>query len=177
MKFMSTPLAGAHVLALDQIADDRGFFARSFCARDFAAQGLAPVIAQANLSYNHVKGTLRGLHYQMAPAAEAKLVRCTAGAIWDVIVDLRPGSATFRQHFGVELSAANRHALYVPEMFAHGYLTLTDAAEVSYSVSEFYTPGAEAGYRYDDPVLAISWPLPVAMISGKDAAWPMIMDQ
>ena len=175
MKFISTPLVGAYVLALDQIADERGFFARSFCARDFAAQGLAPVIAQANMSFNHVKGTLRGLHYQTPPAAEAKLVRCTAGAIWDVIVDLRPGSASFQQHFGVELSAANRHALYVPEMFAHGYLTLTDAVEVSYSVSEFYTPGVEAGYRYDDPVLAINWPIPVAVISAKDAAWPMIM--
>ncbi len=174
MKFHSTPLVGAHVVALDQIADERGFFARSFCARDFTAQGLAPVIAQANLSFNHVRGTLRGLHYQTAPAAEAKLVRCTAGAIWDVIVDLRPGSATFRQHFGVELSAANRQALYVPEMFAHGYLTLTDAAEVSYSVSEFYTPGAEAGYRHDDPALAITWPTPVAVISAKDAAWPLI---
>jgi dTDP-4-dehydrorhamnose 3,5-epimerase len=114
------------------------------------------------------------MHYQRDPAAETKLVRCTAGAIWDVIVDLRPGSPSYLQHFGVELSAANRRALYVPEMFAHGYLTLTDGAEVTYAVGEFYTPGVEGGYRYDDPALGIDWPVEVAVISKKDAAWPLI---
>lgn len=173
MIFTQTPLPGAYVIDVEPISDQRGFFARSFCARDFERHGLKPVVAQANLSFNHLTGTLRGLHYQNAPAAETKLVRCTAGAIWDVIVDLRPGP-TYRQHFGVELSAANRRALYVPELFAHGYLTLTDGAEVIYSVGEFYTPGLEGGYRHDDPALGIHWPVPVAVISPKDAAWPLI---
>lgn len=174
MIFTPIPLPGAVLVDLEPRTDPRGFFARSFCAREFEAQGLKPVIAQENLSFNHRRGTLRGLHYQAPPAAETKLVRCTAGAIWDVIVDLRPGSATYLRHFGVELSAANRRALYVPEMFAHGYLTLTDGAEVSYSVGEFYTPGAEGGLRWDDPALGIDWPVPVEVVSDKDAAWPFL---
>lgn len=174
MIFTETPLPGAFLVDLEPRCDARGFFARSFCAREFGAHGLKPVVAQANLSYNHRAGTLRGLHYQAPPAAETKLVRCTAGAIWDVIVDIRAGSPTFRQSFGVELSAENRRALYVPEMFAHGYLTLTDGAEVIYSVGEFYTPGAEDGFRWDDPALAIDWPVPVLVTSEKDAAWPLI---
>lgn len=174
MIFNKTPLEDAFVVDLEKLEDDRGFFARAFCAREFEEHGLKPVIAQGNLSYNHVKGTLRGMHYQRAPAAETKLVRCTAGAIWDVIVDLRPDSPSYMQHFGVELSAVNRRALYVPEMFAHGYLTLTDGAEVTYAVGEFYTPGVEGGFRYDDPALGIDWPVEVAVISEKDAAWPLI---
>lgn len=174
MIFTETPLLGAFLVDLEPRTDVRGFFARSFCAREFEAHGLKPVIAQANLSFNHRTGTLRGLHYQAPPAVETKLVRCTAGAIWDVIVDIRPGSPTFRKSFGVELSAVNRRALYVPEMFAHGYLTLSDGAEVVYSVGEFYTPGAEGGFRWNDPALAIDWPMPVAVISEKDAAWPLI---
>ena len=173
MIFTETPLAGAFIVDLEEKADDRGFFARTFCAKEFEAHGLKPVVAQANLSYNHRRATLRGLHYQRPPAAETKLVRCTAGAIWDVIVDIRPDSPTYMQHFGLELTAANRRALYVPEMFAHGYITLTDGAEVIYSVGEFYTPGVEGGYRWDDPALGIAWPLAPEVISEKDAAWPL----
>jgi dTDP-4-dehydrorhamnose 3,5-epimerase len=173
MIFTETPLAGAFIVDLEEKADDRGFFARTFCAKEFEAHGLKPVVAQANLSYNHRRATLRGLHYQRPPAAETKLVRCTAGAIWDVIVDIRPDSPTYMQHFGLELTAANRRALYVPEMFAHGYITLTDGAEVIYSVGEFYTPGVEGGYRWDDPALGIAWPLAPQVISEKDAAWPL----
>lgn len=174
MKFTQTPLQGAFVLDLEAITDDRGFFARSFSAREFEEHGLNPTVAQANVSFNHRKGTLRGLHFQLPPASEAKLIRCTAGAIWDVIIDLRPDSPTYLQHFGVELSAGNRRALYVPEMFGHGYLTLTDGAETSYAVSEFYTPSVERGYRYDDPALKIEWPVPVTVISEKDRSWPLL---
>jgi dTDP-4-dehydrorhamnose 3,5-epimerase len=174
MIFTETPLKGAFIIDIEERRDDRGFFARSFCAREFEAHGLKPVIAQANLSYNHRKGTLRGMHYQTPPAAETKLVRCTAGAVLDVIVDIRPGSPTYLQHVAVELTAGNRRALYVPEMFAHGYLTLTDDAEVIYSVGEFYTPGAEGGLRWDDPALGIDWPVRVEVISAKDAAWALI---
>jgi dTDP-4-dehydrorhamnose 3,5-epimerase len=174
MIFEEAPLQGAFVVGLEERRDDRGFFARTFCAREFEDHGLKPVVAQANVSFNHAAGTMRGLHYQAPPAAETKLVRCTAGVIWDVIVDIRPGSPTYMQHFGIELSAANRRALYVPEMFAHGYLSMTDGAEVVYSVGEFYTPGVEGGYRYDDPALGIDWPMAVTVISEKDANWPLI---
>jgi len=174
MLFSEIKLKGAFIIDLEELSDDRGFFARAFCAHEFEDHGLNPTVAQGNLSYNHKKGTMRGLHFQAPPAAETKLVRCTAGAIWDVIVDLRPDSPTHMQHFGVELTASNRRALYVPEMFAHGYLTLTDDAEVTYSVGEFYTPGVEGGYRFDDPALGINWPVDVAVISEKDAAWPLI---
>lgn len=174
MIFTETHLKGAFIIDLEERRDHRGFFARTFCAREFEAHGLKPMVAQANLSFNHRRGTLRGLHFQRPPAAETKLVRCTAGAIHDVIVDLRPESPTYLQHVGVELSAANRRALYVPEMFAHGYITLTDGAEVIYQVGEFYTPGAEGGLRWDDPALGIDWPVAVEVISEKDAAWPLI---
>lgn len=171
MKFEQTKLAGAYVIELETIADARGFFAESFSARQFEQLGLNPRIAQCNISFNHHKGTLRGMHYQVAPAAEVKIVRCTRGAIFDAIVDIRPGSATFGQWIGVELSAENRRALYVPEMFAHGYQTLQDNSEVTYQVSEFYTPSAARGYRYDDPALGVRWPLPVGELSPRDAAW------
>jgi dTDP-4-dehydrorhamnose 3,5-epimerase len=174
MIFTETELPGAFVIDLDARRDERGFFARTFCQQEFEAHGLEPVVAQCNLSYNHAAGTLRGMHLQVEPAPEAKLVRCTAGAIYDVIVDLRPGSPTRLRHVGVELTARNRRALYVPGMFAHGYLTLTDDAEVTYQVSEFYTPGAERGLRHDDPALGIAWPVPVTVISEKDASWPLI---
>ncbi len=174
MLFTPTPLQGAYLVDLKEITDDRGFFARAFCAEEFERQGLKPVIAQANMSFNHRKGTLRGLHYQLPPAAETKLLRCISGAIWDVIVDMRPTSETYLQHFSVELSAANRKALYVPEMFAHGYLTLSAGAEVFYSVGELYTPGAERGLRYDDPALGITWPADIEVISEKDANWPFL---
>jgi dTDP-4-dehydrorhamnose 3,5-epimerase len=143
---------------------------------ELEAHGLNPRVVQCNVSYNHAKGTLRGMHLQLPPHGEVKLVRCTRGAIWDVIVDLRPGSPTHGQHFGVELSADNRRALYVPELFAHGYQALTDGAEVTYQVSEFYAPGFERGLRHDDPALGIEWPLPVSVISPKDAEWPLLAD-
>ncbi|UFP96564.1 dTDP-4-dehydrorhamnose 3,5-epimerase [Gloeobacter morelensis] len=174
MQFITTKLAGAWIIELERREDERGFFARTFCAREFEAQGLAGTFAQSNLSYNHRAGTLRGMHYQVAPALETKLVRCTRGAIYDVIVDLRPGSRTYLQHIGVELSEDNRRALYVPGLFAHGYQALTDGAEVLYQVGEFYTPGYERGLRYDDPALAIDWPLPVSVLSTKDNGWPLL---
>ena len=171
MKVSQTPLAGACVVELTPIADNRGMFARAFCAREFEEHGLKPVFVQANLSFNHKKGTLRGMHFQVPPAAETKLVRCTSGAIYDVIIDMRPDSRTYLQHFGIELTRDNHTALYVPELFAHGYLTLTDGAEVVYQVGEFYTPGYERGLRYDDPQFKIDWPVPIDVISDKDANW------
>lgn len=171
MIFRETPLAGAFVIELEQRSDERGFFARTFCTREFEEHGLKGFTAQCNLSFNHRAGTLRGMHYQLPPAAEAKYVRCTRGAIFDVIIDLRPDSPTYLRHFGVELSADNRLGLYVPELFAHGYQALTDGAEVTYQVSEYYAPGQERGLRYDDPAFGIEWPLPVTVISEKDAAW------
>lgn len=172
MIFSRTPLHGAFVIELDRREDSRGFFARAFCADEFALNGLDPTISQSNLSFNYCRGTLRGLHYQVAPAAEVKLVRCTRGAIHDVIVDLRRGSPTYLQHFAIELSEENRLSLYVPEMFAHGYQALTDGAEVIYQVSAAYSPECERGIRYDDPALGIGWPIPVTAVSEKDAAWP-----
>ncbi|MCW2679346.1 MAG: dTDP-4-dehydrorhamnose 3,5-epimerase [Frankiales bacterium] len=169
-----THLEGCVVVDLQLREDDRGFFARTFCRQEFAAAGLEPVVEQCNLSFNHRAGTLRGMHFQVAPATEAKLVRCTSGAVIDQVVDVRPGSPTYLQTFAVELSQANRRALYVPPMFAHGYQTLTDAAEVAYQVSEAYTPGTERGLRHDDPALGLGWPLPVSVISDKDAAWPLL---
>jgi dTDP-4-dehydrorhamnose 3,5-epimerase len=172
VRFTQTPLEGAHVIEPNLVEDDRGGFARTFCAREFVEHGLSDVVAQANLSFNHRRGTLRGMHYQLPPAAEAKLVRCTRGAIHDVIVDMRPDSPTYLAHFAIELSEGNRTALYVPELFAHGYQALTDGAEVVYQVSEFYAPGYELGLMYDDPALGIDWPLPVSVISEKDRSWP-----
>ncbi|GAB4326273.1 MAG: dTDP-4-dehydrorhamnose 3,5-epimerase [Leptolyngbyaceae cyanobacterium] len=173
MIFTETKLKGAFIVDVELLADQRGAFARTFCAQEFEQHGLKSTVAQCNLSFNHKAGTIRGMHYQIPPAAETKLVRCTKGAIYDVIVDLRPASPTYRQHIGVELSADNRRALYVPELFAHGYQALTDGAEVVYQVGEFYTPGYERGLRYDDPAFGISWPLPVTVISEKDASWPL----
>jgi len=171
MQFIETKLKGAFVIDLEQRQDSRGFFARTFCAKEFVDHGLKPTVAQCNLSFNHKAGTLRGMHYQIPPATETKLVRCTHGAIYDVIIDMRPDSPTYKSHFGVELTAENRRALYVPELFAHGYQALTDGAEVVYQVGEFYTPGYEQGLRYDDPAFNIQWPMPVTVISEKDAAW------
>lgn len=176
MRFTESPLRGAFVVELEERTDDRGFFARAFCAKEFADHGINDKVVQANVSYNHVAGTLRGMHYQVPPAAETKFLRCTRGAIFDVIVDLREGSATRGQHFGAELTAANRKAILVPEGFAHGFVTLADESEVLYLVSEFYTPGCERGLRFDDPKLGIQWPRPVAVISEKDASWPLLGD-
>lgn len=173
MIFTETKLKGAFILDLELREDNRGAFARTFCMKEFEAHGLKPTVAQCNLSYNYKAGTMRGMHYQVAPACETKLVRCTKGAIYDVIIDMRPESPTYMQHIGVELTADNHRALYVPEMFAHGYLALTDGAEVAYQVGEFYTPGYERGLRYDDPAFGIEWPMEVTVISDKDAAWPL----
>ena len=171
-----TGLPGAVVVDLELREDDRGFFARTFCRSEFAAAGLEPLVEQCNLSFNHSAGTLRGMHYQVAPATEAKLVRCTAGAVVDQIVDMREDSPTYLRAFSIELSAANRTALYVPPLFAHGYQTLTDGAEVSYQVSAAYAPGTERGLRHDDPALGLTWPLPVTVISGKDSSWPLLAE-
>ncbi len=170
--FTETKLAGAFIIDLERREDERGFFARAFCQNEFSAHGLKPLIAQANVASNTRKGTLRGMHFQYPPAAETKLVRCTRGAILDIIVDLRPESPTYLQHVSVELTADNQRALYVPERFAHGYQTLEDLTDTSYQVGEFYTPTAEGGLMYNDPALGISWPLPVAVISEKDRKFP-----
>lgn len=174
MRFVTTPIESVAILELEEHHDERGFFARSFCRDEFESNGLLPDVVQCNISYNHVAGTLRGMHFQLAPATEAKLVRCIAGAVVDQIVDLRPESPTYLHHVSVELTAANRRSLYVPPMFAHGYQTLVDGTEVLYQVSERYTPGMERGLRFDDPALGLSWPLPVTAVSAKDAAWPLL---
>jgi dTDP-4-dehydrorhamnose 3,5-epimerase len=176
MRFTPTAVPGPVVVDLEERTDDRGFFARTFCRDEFEAAGLDPVVEQCNVSFNHRAGTLRGMHWQAEPAPEAKLVRCVRGAVLDVVVDVRPGSPTYLQHVAVELTADNRRALYVPPLFAHGYLTLTDATEVTYQVSMGYTPGVERGLRYDDPVLGIHWPVEVTVISDKDASWPLLDD-
>lgn len=158
MIFAELALKGAFLIELDRLEDERGFFARAFCIDEFAAHGLNPVVSQCNVSYNRRRGTLRGLHYQVRPHEEAKLVRCTAGAAFDVIVDLRPTSPTFKQWVGVELSVENRRMLYVPEGFAHGFQTLLDDTELFYQMSKAYAPEATRGIRWDDPELAIGWP-------------------
>jgi dTDP-4-dehydrorhamnose 3,5-epimerase len=172
MIFTETPLKGAFVIDLEPRGDERGFFARAFCMNEFAEHGLANRVAQANLSHNPRRGTLRGMHYQVPPHAEVKLVRCTRGAIWDAIIDLRKDSPTYLQWFGVELSADNRRTFYVPQGFAHGYQSLTDDSEVFYMVTEFYAPGSEHGIRWNDPRFAIPWPVPDPVLSPKDAAHP-----
>jgi dTDP-4-dehydrorhamnose 3,5-epimerase len=177
MIFSETKLKGAYIIDLDRKEDVRGFFARAFCQKEFEAHGLKPTIAQANLAFNHKKGTLRGMHFQFPPAAETKLVRCTRGAILDIIVDLRPESPTYFQHVAVELSEDNSRALYVPERFAHGYQVLRDKTETSYQVGEFYTPGSEGGLMYNDPRLGLKWPLPVCVISDKDKGWQLLAEQ
>jgi dTDP-4-dehydrorhamnose 3,5-epimerase len=174
MKFTETKLAGAFVIELERREDERGFFARAFCQDEFAAHGLNTRIAQANVAFNRRKGTLRGMHFQFPPAAESKLVRCTRGAIVDMIVDLRPESATYLEHVTVDLNEENGTALYVPERFAHGYQVLADGTETSYQVGEFYTPEAEGGLRFDDPRLGLDWPLPVTELSEKDRAWALL---
>ena len=174
MKFTPTPLAGAYLIELEQLEDERGFFARSFCQNEFKARGLDPVVAQCNVSFNRQRGTLRGLHYQAEPHAEAKLVRCTRGAVWDVIVDLRKGSPTARKWHSVELTAENRRALYIPAGFAHGFQTLADDTEVLYQMSEFYHPELARGVRWDDRTLAIRWPITQAIISSRDRAFPTL---
>jgi len=174
MIFTSTALRGAFIIDLDPRSDHRGFFARTFCVEEFRQHGLKTDVVQCNLSFNFKKGVFRGMHYQAVPATETKLVRCTRGAIYDVIIDLRSDSPTYKQHIGLVLSAENRRALYVPEMFAHGYQTLAEDTEVVYQVSEYYNPAAERGVLYNDPAFAIQWPEPVTEISDKDSRWPLL---
>lgn len=177
MIFTPTPLAGAVIVDVERREDERGFFGRTFCRREFAEQGLSPDVAQCNASFNIAQATLRGMHYQHAPHAEAKLVRCTRGAIHDVIVDLRPDSPTRGECFGVDLTERNRSALYIPEGFGHGFQTLEPDTEVHYQMTEFYAPGSDGGLRWDDPRLAIAWPpAPARVISDRDLAWPLIGD-
>jgi dTDP-4-dehydrorhamnose 3,5-epimerase len=174
MIFEKTSLEGAFVIKQERRDDKRGFFARVFCLNEFSRLNLKTGIKQINTSFNMHKGTLRGMHYQVAPYMEVKVVRCTRGKIYDVIVDLRNGSETFKKWFGIELSADSGDSLYVPEGFAHGYLTLEDNSEVSYFVSEFYTPNSETGIRYDDSEFGINWPAPVQreLMTEKDQSWP-----
>jgi dTDP-4-dehydrorhamnose 3,5-epimerase len=174
MKFAPTNLPGVFVLSLERRTDERGFFARTFCTRELAEQGIPMAVAQSNVSITRARGTVRGMHFQVEPAAEAKLVRCTRGAIFDVAADVRPGSPTYGRSIGVELSEDNGDALYVPEGFAHGFQTLTDDAAILYDTSAPYTPDAVQGARYDDPALDIRWPLPVSVISEQDREWPLL---
>lgn len=172
VKFRETPLAGAVIVELEPHEDDRGFFARSYCDREFASAGLPTAWPQGNLSRNRRAGTLRGLHFNAPPHEEAKLVRSASGAIWDVIVDLRPGSLTRLRWFGVELTAEAGNALFIPEGFAHGFLTLRDYTDVSYQMGRLYEPNAARGLRWDDPRIGITWPIPPTVISERDRALP-----
>ena len=173
MIFTETELPGAYVIDLEPREDERGFFARTWCANEFAEHGLTTRLVQCNLSFNPTVGTLRGMHFQHAPHAEVKVVRCTRGALYDVIIDLRPGSSAFKHWIAVELTANNRRGLYVPEGFAHGFQTLVRDTEASYQVSEFYTPSAEGGVRWNDPAFGIDWPhADERVISEKDSNWP-----
>lgn len=172
MIFHRTRLPGVVEIHLEPIIDERGFFARSWCQHEFEREGLNPALVQCNVSFNETKGTLRGLHYQAQPHAEAKVVRCTQGSLYDVILDLRPESPTHKQWVGLTLSAANRHMVYIPEGCAHGFLTLDDRTEVHYQMSEFYYPELARGVRWDDPSFQIVWPAKVEVISERDRTYP-----
>lgn len=172
MIFTETRLKGVFIVELEILEDERGFFSRSWCQREFETHGLNARLVQCNISYNSKKGTLRGMHFQTDPHQEAKLVRCTSGAIYDVAVDLRSGSYTFKQWVAVELTAENRRMLYIPEGVAHGFQTLADNSEVFYQMSEFYHPECAGGVRWDDPAFCIRWPLPVPIMSGRDRSHP-----
>jgi dTDP-4-dehydrorhamnose 3,5-epimerase len=174
MRFIETPLSGAFVIDIEPIEDERGFFARAWCEDEFRARGLDTHLAQCNLSYNRKRGTLRGMHFQLPPHAETKMVRCTRGSIHDVIVDLRAGSPTRGGWFGADLSAENRRAIYVPQEFAHGFVTLEDDSEVFYQMSRAHVIDAGRGVRWSDPAIAIQWPVVPAIISERDANWPLL---
>jgi dTDP-4-dehydrorhamnose 3,5-epimerase len=174
MRFEQTPLAGSYLIHLDPRVDARGTFARAYCAQEFSAHGLETSFVQANISTNARAGTVRGMHFQRVPHAEVKLVRCTGGAIYDVIVDIREESATYLGWFGAELSEENGLMMYVPKGFAHGYQALSDSATAFYMVSSFYAPDSEGGLRFDDPRLAIKWPRAISEFSDKDAKWPLL---
>ncbi|MGB5878758.1 MAG: dTDP-4-dehydrorhamnose 3,5-epimerase [Thermoanaerobaculia bacterium] len=172
MIFLETPLAGAFVIDIEPHEDERGFFARTFCQEEFEAHGLDSTFVQSSVSFNRQRGTLRGMHFQAPPHEESKVVRCTAGAIYDVIVDLRPLSPTFVQWHAVTLSAENRTMFYIPGGFAHGFLTLEDNTEVLYQMSEFYYPDSARGVRWDDPAFGIEWPVEPTAISDRDQSYP-----
>lgn len=172
MRFQRTCFHGAWLIHAEAANDERGYFTRTFCAREFADLRLETRYLQHSRSYSRTRGTIRGMHFQRAPHAEVKVVSCLKGAIWDVIIDLRPQSPTFCCWHGFELSADNQNQIYIPKDFAHGFQTLTDDAVVAYLISEFYAPAASTGVRFDDPAFGIEWPLPVAVISEKDKAWP-----
>jgi dTDP-4-dehydrorhamnose 3,5-epimerase len=174
MKFTATALKGAYIVDIEATRDERGLFARTFCAEEFRAYGLSAAELQCSVSYNLNKGTLRGMHYQAAPHEEDKLIRCTAGAVFDVIVDIRTGSPSYGRWFGTELTAANRRGLLAPKGFAHGFLTLADASEVLYMISTPYAPDFARGFRWDDPSIAIAWPMKPVVISARDAAYEML---
>lgn len=176
MKFHETSLKDAWLIELEPRGDERGFFARTMCKDEFAAHGLLTDFVQMNTSYSAYKGTLRGMHYQRAPHTEAKLTRCIRGAIMDVIVDLRADSPTYLMHEGFELTDSNRFQLYVPPGFAHSFITLVDNVEVVYPVTAPYTPNAEGGVRFDDPMLGIKWPVEITNVSEKDASWPLLVE-
>lgn len=172
MRFTPTPLPGAYLIDIEPRGDERGFFARAFCRNEFAEHGLETGFVQVNNSLTARQGTLRGMHYQLEPAAEVKLVRCIAGALWDAIIDLRPQSPSFGRWFGAELSAENRRMMYAPRGFAHGFITLSDNVEALYMVSAFYAPERERGIRWNDPRFAIAWPIAPVVLSDKDRDQP-----
>lgn len=172
MIFKETKLKGSFILEIQKVEDERGFFGRAWCAKEMENHGLNVNIRQTNVSYNKLKGTLRGMHYQKSPFKECKVVRCTKGAIFDVIIDLRPDSPTYCEWFGIELTSENHKMIYIPEDFAHGFITMEDNTEITYMVSEFYAPGYEAALRWDDPKFNIKWPIPPHVISSKDKAIP-----
>lgn len=172
MLFEKGEIKGSYVIDIQKYEDERGFFGRAYCKKEFSQHSLAQHMVQTNVSHSKFRGTLRGLHYQTQPHQEAKLMRCTRGAIFDVIVDVRPDSPTYLQWMGVELTAKNYRMLYAPEGCAHGFLTLRDNTEVMYQVSAFYAPNHERGIRYDDPAIGVEWPIGVEVISNKDREWP-----
>jgi dTDP-4-dehydrorhamnose 3,5-epimerase len=176
MIFRETALKGAYIVELERFTDDRGHFARAWCRDEFAKHGIDTVFVQANVSVNPVRGTLRGLHFQLPPHGEVKMVRCVRGAVYDVAVDVRPGSPTFGKWFGVELTQDNFLMSYIPDGFAHGFQSLVEDSEVNYLVSNFYSPAASTGLRYDDPALGIDWPLPVTRISERDRTWKLLSE-
>jgi dTDP-4-dehydrorhamnose 3,5-epimerase len=174
MIFTESPLPGAYVIDMELLTDERGFFARAYCAEEFAANGLGPELRQCSVSHNTLKGTLRGLHYQGAPHEEHKLVRCTAGAIFDVVVDIRPDSTSYRRWFGTQLSSENHRALFIPPGFAHGFITLSDNAEVYYMISVAHAAGHARGFRWNDAAFGIQWPIQPRVISARDAAYALL---
>jgi len=172
MIFTETTLDGAYIIDVERLEDERGFFARSWCQREFEARGLNPRIAQCDISFSAQEGTLRGMHYQVKPFAEAKLIRCTRGSVYDVIVDIRPDSSSFGEHFSLVLTSEDHRMLFVPEGFAHGFLTLSDNTEVFYQMSEFYAPECGRGFRWNDPAFGIEWPSDVRIVSERDRSYP-----